>query len=135
MTDFTLFQVILIPALILLLLSGFCAMLRGWVGRRGGLVWIAVCLAAGTAVVWPEGTSRLARALGIGRGADLLIYCTAMVMLVGFWATYTRLHRLRQEMTQLVRHLALSEAERELTGPGDAEDSSAPNPFPPSSQA
>ena len=114
MRHLTAFQLVLLSALSLFLLTGIVSVVRGWLRRREGLVWIAICLAGGAAVVWPDGTSIVAKVLGIGRGADLLIYCTTLIMMAGFWATYTRLQRMRQEMTQLVRHLALLEAEREL---------------------
>ena len=53
----------------------------------------------------------VARKLGIGRGADLLLYCSVGVMMVGFLMVYIRLGRLRREITLIVRHLALKESQ------------------------
>jgi small membrane protein len=49
--------------------------------------------------------------LGIGRGADLVFYCGILAMLVGFLLFYIRYRRVEEEITLLVRHIALLEAE------------------------
>jgi len=107
------FQTILLVCIAALLVASVVALIRGWTGRREGFVWLAVCLLAGVAVLWPDSTSVVARALGIGRGADLVFYCAIVVLLFGVWMVYVRLRRLRHEITLLVRHIALLEAERE----------------------
>lgn len=112
--DLSLFQHLLLAVVTLLFLGSVWALIKGWAGRREGLVWAAVWLAAGVAILWPEVTSRVARALGIGRGADLVFYCAVVIMLIGFWSIYIRLRRVRREVTLLVRHLALQEAERDI---------------------
>ncbi len=62
------------------------------------------------AIIRPGVTKIIANALGIGRGADLLLYCTVVAMMVGFLMIYARMRRLRREMTLLVRHLAIRDA-------------------------
>jgi len=96
----------------LLFLGSVVALIKGWANRREGLIWSAVWLAAGVAVLWPRITSKIARGLGIGRGADLVFYCAVIVMMIGFWLVYIRLRRVRREITLLVRHLATLEAEQ-----------------------
>jgi hypothetical protein len=108
------FQQILLAVIAASLLGSVVALLRGWASRREGLIWAGVCLAAGVVILWPEITSKVARALGIGRGADLVFYCAVVVMLLGFWMVYMRLRRMRREITVLVRHLAILEAEKDL---------------------
>ncbi|MEK7731822.1 MAG: DUF2304 family protein, partial [Planctomycetota bacterium] len=45
-----------------------------------------------------------------GRGADLVLYCAVIVMLIGFFMVYARLRRLRRDLTLLSRHLAIRDA-------------------------
>jgi len=75
-------------------------MTRRIVSRREAffvsLLWIGV----GVAVLFPNITVVVARALGIGRGADLVSYCAVVLMLVGFTMVYVRLRRLRRELSQ-----------------------------------
>lgn len=113
------FQLILLVTFTLLFLGSIAAMVRGWAGRREGLVWIAVWLAGGVAILWPQVTSQIAGVLGIGRGADLVFYCAVVIMLIGFWIAYIHLRRVRREITLLVRHQALLEAERQQSKADD----------------
>ena len=96
------------------------ALIRGTGSRRIALAWLAVWAAAGVAIAWPETTAVVARLLGIGRGADLLLYCTVLAGMVGFFLVYARIRLLNQHVTVLVRQLALAHAD-------------SPAPFAPSS--
>jgi hypothetical protein len=91
--------------------------------RRGGrlgrmrLAWLVLWLAAGVAILRPELTTAVARRLGIGRGADLVMYLAILGGAAGFFLFYLRLVRIEGEITRLARHVALDEAERsDLSG-------------------
>ena len=105
-----LFQAFALLVIGCLLVVTVVAALRGWATRREGLIWLSVWLAASVAIIWPDVTGAVAKRLGIGRGADLVLYCVAVVMMIGFLMVYVRLRRLRREMTLLVRHLAIRDA-------------------------
>lgn len=105
-----LFQIIAIAVVGLLLVLILAAVGRGWTTRREGFVWALVFLTAGTAILWPRLTVVIAKVMGIGRGADLLLYCAVVTMMIGFLMTYSRLQRLRRELTLLVRQLAIERA-------------------------
>lgn len=106
----TLFQILLLVVMAVLCGATFVAIRRGWATQREGLVLALVWLVAGLAIAWPDQTTRLAKIVGVGKGANLLLYCTVVTMMVGFLMVYARLRALRREMTLLVRHLALREA-------------------------
>ena len=112
-----LFQIITLAVLGCLLLTTVAAMVRRWVTRREGVVWSLVWLVAGVAIVWPAAIGVVADLLGIGRGADLLIYCAVVVMMCGFMMVYVRLRHLRRDMTVLVRELAIRDAHTNLEPP------------------
>lgn len=105
------FQIVTLFVVALLFVGSLWALAKGWAGRRESLIWAAVWLAAGVAVLWPSITEKIANTLNIGRGADLVLYCAVLVMLAGFWAIYIRLRRVRRDVTLLVRHIAIQEAE------------------------
>jgi hypothetical protein len=107
MSAFQLVSLSLVGALLLLCLGGI---IRGWITRRLGIVWLLLWLGVGTAIAYPSLTTLAAHALGIGRGADLVLYCGLLVMLVGFFLIYLRLRRLEASVTTIVRHIALQEA-------------------------
>jgi hypothetical protein len=107
------FQIVVLSLLAVVLVASLVASMRGWFTRREVFAWSAVCLAAGVATWSPELTRKVANALGIGRGADLVFYCAVGVMLIGFWMVYIRLRHLRRQMTLLVRQLAILEGQRQ----------------------
>lgn len=113
------FQWVMLPVLALFLVGGIVAAARGGLNRRAGVMWGVVWLAAVVAVLRPGVTQWLANRLGITRGADLIFYCAVLVMLIGFWMVYLRLRRVREDITRLVRHLALQEADRDSSVGGD----------------
>jgi hypothetical protein len=123
-SDLTLFQQTLLAVVGLMLLGSIAALIKGWATRREGLIWVGICLAVGVAVLWPSITSRIAKTFGIGRGADLVFYCAVIVMVIGFWMVYIRLRRVRREITLIVRHQAMLEAERQMRKTEQDEDTS-----------
>lgn len=106
----SLFQVFALSVVGCLFVASIIAMWRGWGTLRESLTWALVWLAAAVAIIWPGVTKMIANALGIGRGADLVLYCAVVVMMVGFLMVYVRLRRIRRELTLLVRHLAIRDA-------------------------
>lgn len=105
-----LFQVIAIVTLGLLALWTARTLVRGHMRGRVGAFWMAVWLVSGVAIVFPNATVAVARFLGIGRGADLVLYVSVVVSMAGFFYVYTRFRRLDQQLTSLVRALAIQNA-------------------------
>jgi hypothetical protein len=85
---------------------------RGGIRKRVAAFWMTVWISAGVAAIWPDTTVVVARFLGIGRGADLILYCSVLLMLVGFFVVYVRFRRLDRQLTLLVRQLAVEHPER-----------------------
>jgi hypothetical protein len=70
------------------------------------LVWIAV----GAAIAVPDLTQRIADAIGIKRGADVVFYSFVLLFLVTSFYFYWQKVLLQRQITQLVRHIAIREA-------------------------
>ena len=105
----TLFQWIAIPPLLLLLVATAAATVRRRIRPRAGIFWSLLWLSAATAMRWPDLTVRVARLVGIGRGADLVLYVAVGVMSIGFFLVFLRLRRIEEDLTRIVRALALKE--------------------------
>jgi hypothetical protein len=117
------FQIAALLVLAFLLVGSVTMVVRRHLARRVGLFWVAVWLAAAAAIIRPDSTRAVAGVLGIGRGADLVLYCFVLAVLIGFYAVYVRLRRLDAALTQLVRHLAL----QQVLSPERSADSPGPN--------
>ena len=104
------FQIFLIVALGLATTVILHAMITHRIGRFAGMVVILILIAGIMASISPNQTTSIAKAIGISRGTDLLLYIMVLAVLQGFLLVYLRLRRVRRELTILVRKLALLEA-------------------------
>ena len=98
------------------------ALLAGWELlrlRRGSSSfsqWAArtsAWLAALVAIADPGLVTRFANAIGIGRGADVVLYLFSLAFLGSLFAFYSRTARLQRQIAAVVEHLALAEARRD----------------------
>ncbi len=92
--------------LVVLLSPGRSARLRA--GRR--LLFIGLALMFATAALLPDVVTQIAQALGVGRGADLVLYTVATAFLYLVLYVYQRFKEQERRTAVLVRHLALLEA-------------------------
>jgi hypothetical protein len=105
------FQTIGLTVAAILVAATITAAVTRAINRRAAFAWIAVWVAAAVAIARPALTMTVAHFLGIGRGADLVFYCAILFMLVAFFYVYVRFKRLEREITTIVRHLAIRDAE------------------------
>lgn len=84
--------------------------------RRVGLLWALLWIGTAIAIARPQLTADVARALGIGRGADLVLYFAILGMAFGFFVVYVRMRRLEGDLTRIVRELAIRGASQGDTG-------------------
>ncbi len=105
-----LFQWIGIPLLALLALVTVAAAVRRQLTWSAAVAWTLLWTAAAAAIAVPDATMSLAHLLGIDRGADLVFYCAILAMFAGFFVVFVRFRRMEQQLTRIVRQLALRDA-------------------------
>ena len=71
------------------------------------LFWILIWIAVTVVTLLPNWASYLASALGVGRGSDLLVYLSIILLLYLVFRLYVRFENLERELTKLVRQLTL----------------------------
>jgi len=116
---------VLIQILLLLGIALVAAVLLRRAGARHQAIRRLALVAFGafavTSVIFPNIWNALARLVGVGRGSDLLLYGTIMVLL-GYMATsYIRFRELENRFTKLARRIALDE----VAAPGKPGSSSS----------
>ncbi len=85
----------------------------GSISMFGTLAWSALWIVV-TIFVWvPNISERIARAIGIGRGVDVLVYSSIIVLFYGLFRLYVKLEFVEHEMTSLVRAMALRDAKKD----------------------
>lgn len=91
-------------------------------GKRIGLVAFGVLNVY--AVLRPDDVTWVANRLGVGRGADLVLYLLVIAFILGMLNFYLRFKTMDRRLTELARTVAIREAEtvnreRGLLGPHD----------------
>lgn len=112
-----LFQVIALPFIAVMLAVSIRNLLKVPARFAMALLWVVLWLATLLAVMYPNSTTQVARALGIYRGADLLVYSAVLAFILGFYVVSLRLRQMSREITILTREVALLEAERQKRDP------------------
>jgi|SRR3989338_5251906 len=84
---------------------------EGTLSQRGLIFWVIFWLLADVAVIWPNSTTLLANALGIGRGSDLVIYISLALLFFLIFKLYIKIESLNRDVTKVVRDRALRDHE------------------------
>lgn len=92
--------------LVAFLSSSASARLRA--GRR--LVFVGITVLFAAAALQPQRVDDLAQLVGVGRGADLVLYLLATAFLYLVLYVYQEFREQQRRLAVLVRHLALLEA-------------------------
>lgn len=116
-------KLILVPLILAVLVWGLRH--RDDVGHRAGrrLLALAVAGFAILAVLAPDLTTRLARAVGIGRGTDLLLYGLVVTFVFTTAGLYFRCRDIERRLVEITRAVALRDA---LTAGGPPGEPPAP---------
>jgi hypothetical protein len=79
------------------------------------IIWLMVILA----VVFPSTLGHLANLTGVGRGVDVIIYLSIIVLFYMIYRSYVRMENMEREITKLVREIAIIEREKANDKKGD----------------
>lgn len=72
---------------------------------------LGVILLGALGVLFPSAVTAAANAVGVGRGADLVLYVLCVASLLVAIALYTQINRLQDRLVELTRRLSIHEAE------------------------
>ena len=111
------FQTLIMLLFVTLAVLTLSAGLRGTVPKRVVAAGLLLWTFGAIATVWPHTVGDLAHALGVGRGADLLLYMTTLSLAVVCFYMYVRFRRVERQLTLLVRRLAMDAATETTTPP------------------
>ena len=77
------------------------------------IIWTLVWLGAVVVSVLPQTTDLLAARVGIGRGADLLVYISILALFYLVFRLVVKIESMQQETTKLVRSIALKDLDKD----------------------
>ena len=102
------FQIIAISGLLIIVVIEWVRLYRRKTNLMGPFIRSLIWLSAIGFILYPDSLTYIARWLGIGVGANLLLYTLTLAFIAVSFMLYARIVQLRRQMTLLVRHLALS---------------------------
>jgi hypothetical protein len=103
-----LIQFVLLPALLILAVTYF----RWFRSAVADKLLIGLIFLCGVVfVLFPDLTTRISTFLGVGRGADLLLYSAIILFGYILLLLYSKIKKLEDQLADLVRNQALTKAE------------------------
>lgn len=105
-------QIIIVALAAFAVGGAFRRYLRRELSVRRFLGWAVVWVAAAVVVLVPTTSERLAAILGVGRGADVIIYLSVAALFYLQFRLFARIDRLERDITTLTRHAALKDFEK-----------------------
>src|SRR3990167_5791873 len=106
-------QWIIIVFILFAIFKAWRAYAGGGLDRRKLLWWTVFWLAAAVVILLPQTATLLANILGVGRGVDLALYISVVVLFYVLFTMSRRVDRLEKSLTDLVREIALKNAEHD----------------------
>lgn len=119
-------QIFLLTLTVIMMIMDIVRHRQRKIGRRAFLLWLFLWTGASVVILFPNSTAVLAHRLGIGRGADLVLYISVVLILYLLFKVYVRMEKVDREITQIVRTLALRQA-----GLGHGEEAEGDRAFKP----
>lgn len=85
------------------------AFLADTLDRRKFLMWS--CFWAGVVIIiyLPQTTDFVANILGVGRGVDVVLYISILVLFYGLFQQSRKVDKLERSLTELVRQMAIKD--------------------------
>lgn len=86
---------------------------QGILGPKGASFWVLFWLIASVAVWWPNSTTLIANAFGIGRGTDFVLYIAVAVLFYLVFKLHIKLESVGRDITKVVRKKAIESDKRD----------------------
>lgn len=80
------------------------------VTRASLMVWLTIWSAVAVVAIVPNSTAQIAKIVGVGRGVDVVMYASLIILFFLVFRCLVMLEKMRREITVLVREIALQSA-------------------------
>jgi hypothetical protein len=96
----------------------------GDITRQEFAIWLVFWTLVIAVTLMPKKTDVLAKLLGVGRGADLLIYISIIVLFFIVFKILVQLEKIDKNITRIVRSSALANKESNINNSNQKQDMS-----------
>lgn len=71
--------------------------------------WVVFWLVVAVIIALPQSTNFFARVLGVGRGTDVVIYVSIIILFYAIFKIQVRFEKIEREITKIVRDNAIND--------------------------
>lgn len=102
-------------AIVLLIILRVTSKLRSReLGVREYAIWLIFWIGAGVVIFRPETANFVANIVGVGRGADVMVYLSVIMLFYLVFRILVRQERMEREITKLTRELAIKNVQNRI---------------------
>lgn len=105
-------QILVVLFGIFALVSTISKLKRKRITRKEAIFWSAIWIALALVAILPGVTTFFANLFNIGRGADVVLYASIIILFYVVFLLYSKIEKTEREITKLVRKLALEQKDK-----------------------
>lgn len=105
-------QIILIIFLLFPISRVFLRFKEGQLAPPFFVFWLTIWTAALVILIFPDLTTKIARAVGISRGIDVVVYLSIGLLFYLVFRIYVSLEDMRKEISEIVRIISIKNLKR-----------------------
>jgi hypothetical protein len=98
-----LFQIIFIAFSFFAIINVWQKAKQGFLGKKSKFFWLVFWILTVVVVIYPDSVQKIADYLGIGRGADLVVYSAIIIIFFVLFKLNIKIEGLKKDLTKLVR--------------------------------
>ncbi len=102
-----LIQIVLVAMLIGAIVMTWKRSREAAISFREAILWTILWSCAGVVILLPQTTDILARTLGVGRGVDVILYASVVLLFIALFRLHVTVEKLERKLTDIVRAEAL----------------------------
>jgi len=100
-------QIIILLFLVFAVLKTVSGFKKGRVKIKELISWFVLWTGVAVITILPQTTTFFAHMLGVGQGADLVIYLSIIVLFYIIFRIYMKLEKIESDITRIVREITL----------------------------
>lgn len=104
------FQILIFLFSLVAIFSIFLRRQKDGLGLRGTAFWILFWAGVNIVVLFPNSTTIIANRLGIGRGTDLVVYVSILMIFFVLFRLNVKLEGINRQITKVARQKAIEES-------------------------
>lgn len=108
----TTIQIVLVLFSLFALTRVYLRYKEGVISTKTAFFWILIWFAALIGILLPKTTTKIASIFGVGRGVDVIVYISLVLLFYLVFRIYVMIQDIRHEITSVIRKIALRETSK-----------------------